>query len=83
MILQPLLLSAGGTILTPLVLVVRGSGDWASGSDTMRLYSFPLIVMGIAISLAILQVTAPGRSLPRARLATRRRSVWWLGVDLT
>jgi hypothetical protein len=53
MILQPLLLSAGGTILTPLVLVVRGSGDWASRSDTMRLYSFPLIVMGIAISLAI------------------------------
>ena len=67
MILQPLLLSAGGTILTILVLVVRGPGDWASGSDTVKLYSFPLIVMGIAISLAILQVTAPGRSLPRGR----------------
>ena len=67
MILQPLLLSAGGTILTIFDLVVRGPGDWASGSDTVKLYSFPLIVMGIAISLAILQVTAPGRSLPRGR----------------
>ena len=65
MILQPLLLSAGGTILTILDLVVRGPGDWASGSDTVKLYSFPMIVMGVAISLAILQVTAPGRSLPR------------------
>jgi hypothetical protein len=67
MILQPLLLSAAATILTILVLVVRGPGDWASGSVTVKLYSFPLIVMGIAISLAILQVTAPGRSLPRGR----------------
>ena len=67
MILQPLLLSAGGTILTILDLVVRGPSDWASGSDTVKLYSFPMIVMGIAISLAILQITAPGRSLPRGR----------------
>jgi hypothetical protein len=67
MILQPLLLSTGGTILSILVLVLRGPGDWASGSDTVRLYSFPLIVMGIAISLTILQVTAPGRSLSRGR----------------
>ena len=67
MLLQPLLLSAGGTILTILDLVVRGPGDWASGSDTVKLSSFPLIVMGIAISVAILQVTAPGRSLPRGR----------------
>src|SRR5919202_4287309 len=73
MIRQPLLLSAAATILTILVLVVRGPGDWASGSDTLKLYSFPLIVMGIAISLAILQVTAPERSLPRGGLATRRR----------
>jgi hypothetical protein len=47
MLLQPLLLSAGGTILTILALVVRGPGDWASGSDTVKLASFPLIVMGI------------------------------------
>jgi hypothetical protein len=67
MLLQPLLLSAAATILTILVLVARGPGDWASGSDTLKLYSFPLIVMGIAISLAIVQVTAPGRSLPRGR----------------
>ena len=73
MIRQPLLLSAAATILTILVLVVRGPGDWASRSDTVKLSSFPLIVMGIAISLAILQVTAPGRSLPRGGLATRRR----------
>jgi hypothetical protein len=46
---------------------VRGPGDWASGSDTVKLSSFPLIVMGIAISLAILQVTALGRSLARGR----------------
>jgi hypothetical protein len=67
MIRQPLVLSTAGTIFTILVLVVRGPGDWASASDTVKLYSFPLIVMGIAISLAILQVTAPGRSLPRGR----------------
>jgi hypothetical protein len=67
MLLQPLLLSAGGTILTILDLLVRGPGDWASGSDTVKLSSFPLIVMGIALSLAILQATAPGRSLPRGR----------------
>jgi hypothetical protein len=67
MLLRPLLLSAGGTILTILDLLVRGPGDWASGSDTVKLSSFPLIVMGIAISVAILQVTAPGRSLPRGR----------------
>ena len=67
MIRQPLLLSAAATILTILVLVVRGPGDWASASDTVKLYSFPVIVMGSAISLAILQVSAPGRSLPRSR----------------
>jgi hypothetical protein len=67
MLRQPLLLSAAATILTILDLVVRGPGDWASGSDTVQLSSFPLIVMGIALSLAILQVTAPGRSLPRGR----------------
>jgi hypothetical protein len=67
MLLQPLLLSAGGTILTILGLFVRGPGDWASGSDTVNLFSFPLIVMGIAISLAIVQLTALGRSLPRGR----------------
>jgi hypothetical protein len=67
MIRQPLLLSAAAAILTILVLVVRGPGDWASASNTVKLYSFPLIVMGIAISLAILQMTAPGRSLPRGR----------------
>jgi hypothetical protein len=70
MILQPPLLSAGGTILTILDLVMRGPGDWASGSDTLKLFSFPLIVMGIAISPAILHVTAPGRSLPRGRPGT-------------
>jgi hypothetical protein len=67
LLLQPLLLSAGGTILTILDLLMRGPGDWASGSDTVQLSSFPLIVMGIAISLAIVQVTALGRSLPRGR----------------
>jgi hypothetical protein len=41
MILQPLLLRAAATILTILVLVVRGPGDWASASDTVKLYSFP------------------------------------------
>ena len=70
MIRQPLLLSAAATILTILVLVVRGPGDWASGSDTVKLSSFPLILMGIAISLAILQVTAHGRSLSRGRRGT-------------
>jgi hypothetical protein len=47
------------------VTAISAVVHWASASDTVKLYSFPLIVLGIASSQAILPVTAQGRSLSR------------------
>jgi len=50
----PLLLMLGGGAVTLAALVMRGPGDWASASDSVRLYSFPILLMALGISLTIL-----------------------------
>lgn len=60
-LVRALCLAAGACITTIGVLLVRGPGDWASASPTIRLYSFPLIVMAVALCLLILDLTGSGR----------------------
>jgi hypothetical protein len=39
---------------TPAPPTARGAGDWASGSTSIKLYSFSIVVMAFAFSLLIL-----------------------------
>lgn len=50
----PLAVAAIGVIVTIATLVARGAGDWASGSTSIKLYSFPVVVLAFAFSLLIL-----------------------------
>jgi hypothetical protein len=57
---RPLLLMLAGALATVGVLLARGPGDWASASSSLKLYSFPTMVMALGFSLAILSaVQAP------------------------
>lgn len=58
--LRPALFAGVGTILTIAVLVARGPGDWASASTTVKLYSFPIFVIGLAISALIYDLLQTG-----------------------
>ena len=57
----PLAVAAIGMIVTIATLVARGGGDWASGSTSIKLYSFPIVVMAFAFSLLILDSQPRGR----------------------
>jgi hypothetical protein len=57
----PLAVAAIGMIVTIATLVARGAGDWASGSTSIKLYSFPIVVMAFAFSLLILDSQPRGR----------------------
>jgi hypothetical protein len=46
---------------TPAPPTARGAGDWASGSTSIKLYSFPVVVMAFAFSLLILGSQLRGR----------------------
>jgi len=59
--LRPILSAAVGAALTSAVLLLRGPGDWASASTTVKLYSFPVILMGLAISAMIVDLLQHGR----------------------
>jgi hypothetical protein len=55
---RPLAVAMAGGVCTVAVLLARGPGDWASASTSVKLYSFPIVVMALGISLAILDVVA-------------------------
>lgn len=56
-VILPVLLACGGAAFTLALLLARGRGDWASGAPSLHLYSFPIALIGKAISLAIMHVT--------------------------
>lgn len=56
-VILPVVLACGGAVFTIALLLARGPGDWASGAPSLHLYSFPIAVIGKAISLAIMHVT--------------------------
>jgi hypothetical protein len=62
LLVRPLLLSAAATALTLATLLMRGPGDWASSSTSVKLYSFPIVVMGCALCIAILTLATPRRT---------------------
>jgi len=46
---------AGGAAIVALVwLLVRGPVDWGDHSPSPRLYSWPIVLASVAVSLAIL-----------------------------
>lgn len=49
----PLLRMLAGAAATVALLVVRGPGDWASASGSLKLFSFPILILALGISLAI------------------------------
>jgi hypothetical protein len=51
------LLAFLGIVLSVGFLLIRGPGDWASASDTIRLFSFPIMVMACAIALGIVDLS--------------------------
>jgi len=53
----PSLLAALGTVFTVGLLLVRGPGDWASASDSVRRFGFPEIVLVVALGLGILDLS--------------------------
>ena len=54
---RPLALGAAGGLLALVVLLVRGPGDWATASRSLRLYSFPVVVLVWAAGLLIVDLT--------------------------
>jgi hypothetical protein len=57
----PLAVAATVAIVTVATLVARGAGDWASGSISVKLYSFPMVVLAFAFSLLILDSQSHSR----------------------
>ena len=53
----PCLLAALGAALTVGLLLARGPGDWATASDTVRLYGFPEIVLVVAAGLTTIDLS--------------------------
>ncbi|MBV9355918.1 MAG: hypothetical protein JO023_10365 [Chloroflexi bacterium] len=53
---RPLAAALAGGVCTVAVLLARGPGDWASASTSVKLYSFPIVVMALGLSLAMLDV---------------------------
>ena len=53
-LIRPLLLTLASATVTILMLLVRGPDDWASASGSLKLYSFPILVMALGFSLAML-----------------------------
>lgn len=56
-IVVPVLLASLGAAFTIALLLARGPDDWATGAPSLHLYSFPIALVGKALSLAILHVS--------------------------
>ena len=67
---------ANGSAVAALLL--RGPGDWASGSDTVKLYSFPIVVIVGAVSLLIIDLFPPTPSpdSPQTTIARGPGAAW-------
>lgn len=63
-VILPVILACGGAVFTIALLLARGPSDWASGAPSLHLYSFPIAVIGKAISLAIMHVTQRASTAP-------------------
>ena len=57
-LVYPLVLALVGSVGTVAVLLVRGPGDWASASSSVKLYSFPILLMTLGVSLALIDIVA-------------------------
>jgi len=53
-VMRPVAAALAGGACTVAVLLARGPGDWASASTSVKLYSFPIVVMALTIGLATL-----------------------------
>jgi hypothetical protein len=65
-LVQPIIFALAGSTGTVAVLVVRGPGDWASASHSLKLYSFPILLMAVGLSLALIDIVR-GRDWPLDR----------------
>ena len=63
---RPLLVALAGAVATVALLLLRGPDDWAAASRTLKLYSFPILLIAVGTSLAILSTTARQIRPPRA-----------------
>jgi len=63
---RPLLVALAGAVATVALLLLRGPDDWASASRSLKLYSFPILVIAVGTSLAILSTTARRTRSPSA-----------------
>lgn len=65
----PGLFACVGIVLTVAVLLIRGPGDWINASQTDQLFLFtsPIVAMGCAISLGIVDLS------PTARVAAQSK----------
>jgi hypothetical protein len=55
-LVQPVILALVGGVATLAMLLGRGPGDWASASNTLKLYSFPILLMAVGVSLALIDI---------------------------
>jgi hypothetical protein len=55
-LVQPIILALAGGVGALAVLLWRGPGDWASASSSLKLYSFPILLVAIGVSLAPMDI---------------------------
>ncbi len=55
---RPLLLAGGAAGVATAWLLIRGPDDWGDRSQSLRLYSWPIVLASVAVSLAILDSAA-------------------------
>jgi hypothetical protein len=55
-LVRPVVLALVGGAGTLALLLLRGPGDWASASSSMKLYSFPILLMAIGVSMALIDI---------------------------
>jgi len=54
---RPLLLAGAAAVVATAWLLIRGPDDWGDHSQVLRLYSWPIVLASVAVSLAILDST--------------------------
>ncbi len=70
LVVLPLAVAVAGAVVTVAALVARGPGDWASASTSIKLYSFPIVLLALVVSLIILNSSRPvRRPQPPRRMA--------------
>lgn len=59
-LVHPIVLALAGGAGTLAVLLGRGPGDWASASHSLKLYGFPILLMAIGVSMALIDIVRGG-----------------------